>query len=328
MAERDFLAGASDWELIVEARTRRARGDLAALAGQDECQHERKAAYRALTVVETVLEESVPLSRRPQTWWSGSRVERAWRALHEAEVYITVADPELTARLPALRARVAVALPKTDPRRRALETLKPVGQLTQAERAQVIDTVRAAFDASDDEHTAARAFRNKLVIASLVLIGLNTLFGVLGAVRPDLLPMCVSRADAPGRLICAGGRATSGPADVWLTQLMGAGGALVSTVVLLLLRRPSLSPYILVGYQALIKVLLGALLAVIGVLALGAGLGDGLIGLRNQPAVLVAAVVFGYAQQLGTRLLDNYADKLLNEVRPLPRSGDSDARQV
>ena len=44
--------------------------------------------------------------------------------------------------------------------------------------------------------------------------------------------------------------------------------------------------------------------------------------------VLVAAVVFGYAQQLGTRLLDNYADKLLNEVRPLPRSGDSEARQV
>jgi hypothetical protein len=62
---------------------------------------------------------------------------------------------------------------------------------------------------------------------------------------------------------------------------------------------------------------------VIGVLALGAGLGAGLIGLSNQPAVLVAAVVFGYAQQLGTRLLDNYADKLLDEVRPLPQSGDS-----
>jgi hypothetical protein len=326
VTERDFLTKVSDWELIVEARARRARGDLAALAGRDECQHERKAAYRALTVVETILEEAVPLSRRPQTWWSGSRVERAWRALHEAEIYITVADPELIGRLPALRARVAVALPKTDPRRRALESLKPGTQLTPAERAVVIDTVRAAFDASDDEHTAARAFRNKLVIASLVLIGLNTLFGVLGAVRPDFLPMCVARSDAPSQLICVGGRATSGPVDVWLTQLMGAAGALVSTVVLLLMRRPSLSPYILVGYQALIKVLLGALLAVFGVLALGAGLGEGLIGLRNQPAVLVAAVVFGYAQQLGTRLLDNYADKLLNEVRPLPRSGDSDAR--
>jgi len=323
VTERDLSARASDWELIVEARTRRARSDLAALAGRDECHHERAAADKALTVVDTILAKSVPLSRRPQAWWTGSRVERAWRALHEAEIYITVADPELIARLPALRARVAIALPKTDPRRRALEALKPATELTPAERAIVIDTVRAAFDASDDEHTAARAFRNKLVIAGLVLIALNTLFGVIGAVRPDFLPMCVARADAAGRLICVGGRATSGPADVWLTQVMGAGGALVSTVVLLLLRRPSLSPYVLIGFQALIKVLLGALLAVIGVLALGAGLGDGLIGLRNQAAVLVAAVVFGYAQQLGTRLLDNYADKLLNEVRPLPRSGES-----
>jgi hypothetical protein len=76
----------------------------------------------------------------------------------------------------------------------------------------------------------------------------------------------------------------------------------------------------MIGYQAVIKVVLGASLAVIGVLVLGAGLGEGLIGLRNQAAVLVAAVVFGYTQQLGTRLLDNYADKLLDDVRPLPKS--------
>jgi hypothetical protein len=39
--------------------------------------------------------------------------------------------------------------------------------------------------------------------------------------------------------------------------------------------------------------------------------------------VLIAAVVFGYGQQLGTRLLDNYADHLLDRVRPISRSGDS-----
>jgi len=48
----------------------------------------------------------------------------------------------------------------------------------------------------------------------------------------------------------------------------------------------------------------------------------------NYWTLLIAAVVFGYAQQIGTRLLDNYADKLLDEVRPLPRPGDPETRQV
>jgi hypothetical protein len=33
---------------------------------------------------------------------------------------------------------------------------------------------------------------------------------------------------------------------------------------------------------------------------------------------LLWGVLFGYAQQVGTRLLDNYADRLMDEVRPLP----------
>ena len=64
----------------------------------------------------------------------------------------------------------------------------------------------------------------------------------------------------------------------------------IANIVLLIRRRPSLTPYVMIGYQAVIKVVLGASLAVIGVLVLGAGLGEGLIGPRNQAAVLVAAV--------------------------------------
>ena len=316
---RPQASDANDWQLIVEARARRARGDLAAQSGNSAFEHECVAAASALAVVETALYQRVRLWRRPTVWWTGWRVERAWRALHEAEVYLTAADPELAARLPALRERVAPNLPEHDLRRRALDRLEPATPPSAADRAVVVDAVRAAFDASDEAHAAARALRNKLFVAALVLVGLNTLLGIIGFARPGFLPMCVDRADAPGHLVCVGGGASIGPADVWLTQVMGASGAVIATVVLLIRRRPSLSPYILIGYQALIKVLLGALLAVIGVLALGAGLGAGLIGLRGQAAVLVAAVVFGYAQQLGTRLLDNYADRLLDQVRPLPR---------
>jgi hypothetical protein len=308
--------GGNDWKVVVDARRRRACADLATLAADDPA---RTAVADALATVTEILEGGNPLLGRLPAWWSGWRVERSWRALHEAEAQLTAADPALPARLPAVRGQVELTLPATDSRRIALDRLA-AEQGVAGVRAVVLDAVRATLDVSDESHAAARALRNKLFVGALVLFGLNTLLGVIGFIRPGFLPMCVDQVGSSSRLACATGSTAPSPADVWLTQVMGATGAMVSTVVLLIRRRPSLTPYVMIGYQAVIKVVLGASLAVIGVLVLGAGLGEGLIGLRNQAAVLVAAVVFGYTQQLGTRLLDNYADKLLDDVRPLPKS--------
>lgn len=323
LAGGERVADVTDWELVVESRLHRARDDLAALEGYPEFQRQRDSAADALAIVAKVLRDRPTGLRRLSVWWTGWRVERAWRALHEAEVSLTATDPELAAHLPALRERVALGLPAGDRRRKALDVLDPSTPPSAADRAVVTDAVRAAFDASDEAHAAARAFRNKLVFAGAALVVLNTLLGIIGFTAPGFVPMCVDRVTGVGPICAAGGTAPRG-ADVWLVQVLGAAGAIVATVVLLVRHRPSLSPYVLIGYQALIKVLLGALLAVFGVLLLGAGVGDGLIGVRGQAAVLVAALVFGYTQQLGTRLLDTYADRVLDRVRPLPpaRSGD------
>jgi hypothetical protein len=316
-------ADTTDWRLIVESRLRRVRADLAALEPAPGVQPQRAAAAAAATVVETTLAHRDRWWRLPGAWWSGWRVERCWRALHDAEVAVCAADPNLAARLPGLCERVAQGLPETDQRRRALAELRPQTPPTDADRGVLVDALRAAFDASDEVHAATRALRNKMVVAALVLAVLNVSFGVLGAVRPVLLPMCAPRTDtaggaaAGGQLVCASGGTAPGPIEVWLVLLMGAAGAAIAAVVLLIRRRPSLSPYVLVGYQALIKVLLGGLLAVVGVLALGAGLASGVTCLRSQAALLLWAVVLGYAQQLGTRLLDDYADRVLDRARPL-----------
>jgi hypothetical protein len=166
--------------------------------------------------------------------------------------------------------------------------------------------------------------RNKLFVAALALLLVNVLLGIVSALLPNALPMCVATNESQPavQLICAGGGAHPGGGEVWLVAMMGAVGASIAAVVLLVRRRPSLSPYVLAGYQALIKVLLGALLAVVGVLALGAGLAEGLVWLRGQDAILFWAVLLGYSQQVGTRLLDNYADRLLDRVRPLESQGN------
>ncbi|RSM86921.1 hypothetical protein DMH04_11750 [Kibdelosporangium aridum] len=305
-------ADVTDWQLTVESRARRVRADLAALPPAPATEAARKAAEVSLEIVDAALRSADnKWWRSGASWWSGWHIERAWRALHEAEIYLAAADPDLPSRLPGLRARVRMYLEEGDPRRSAIERENP-------DRATVVDAMRAAFDASDDAHAAARALRNKLIVISIALFVLNTALGLVGLLKPGLVPTCMPPNLAAPQLLCpTGGRAATGW-DVWMVQLFGALGATISVVLLLIRRRPDLSPYVLIGYQALVKILLGAALSVVGLLALGAGLVSGIIYVGSQAALLLWAVLFGYAQQVGTRLLDNYADRLMDEVRPLP----------
>ncbi|WP_440902484.1 hypothetical protein [Actinosynnema sp.] len=313
---------ATDWRLVVRTRVERVRADLAALGPVDPLDQEsarwREVAEREAAVVDEVLEGDLGRWRTIAAWWSGWRIERGWRALHEAEIAVSAASPGFLGRLPGLVARVAEQLDETDPRRRALEELRPGEFPVGVERAVVVDALRAAFDRSDFAHAGSRALRNKLIAASAVLLLVNTALGVVGLLSPGYLPLCVRPEQLAA--VCPTGAAAGG-ADVWLVQALGGFGAVLAAVVLLLRRRPSLTPYVTVGYQATIKVLLGASLAVVGVLALGAGVTTGLIGVSSQSALLLWAVILGYSQQVATRLLDSYADRVLEQARPLPGHG-------
>jgi hypothetical protein len=308
----------TDWQLTVESRARRAHADLAELDGVPGVERERRSATQSLAVVDRTLDLQERWWRLPASWWSGWHIERAWRALHEAEVRTAAALPDLHGRLPGLRQRVAGYLPEDDLRRLALESLQPGRPPSPADKAVVVDALRAAFDASDDAHAAARALRNKMVAAALLLFVINTALGLLGLFRPGFIPMCAHMPENLTVVTCATGGKTPGPLDIWLVQLIGSFGAIIAAVVLLVRRRPSLSPYVLIGYQALIKALLGAALAVVGVLALSAGVAAGLTCVTSQSALLLWAALLGYSQQVGTRLLDNYADRVMDQVRPLP----------
>jgi hypothetical protein len=317
-------ARATDWQLTVESRARRVRAELAELEAVPGTEQDRQTAAEALAVVDGALATREPFWRGPASWWSGWHIERAWRALHEAEICTAAAPPDLAARLPGLRQRAANYLPEEDLRMQALNTLQPSCPASPGDKAVVVDALRAAFDISDDAHAAARALRNKLIAAAILLFVVNTVLGMVGILRPEFVPMCAHLPQAGEHsvvlTVCASGGKSPAPADIWLVQLIGSFGAIIAAVVLLVRRRPSLSPYILIGYQALIKVLLGSALAVVGVLALSAGVAQGLTCITSQSALLLWAALLGYSQQVGTRLLDNYADRVMDQVRPLPET--------
>ena len=67
----------------------------------------------------------------------------------------------------------------------------------------------------------------------------------------------------------------------------------------------------------------GSLTAVAGILLLGGGFVPGLSELDTQRQILAYALVFGYAQQLATKFIDNRAQSLLDSVP----SKDPEAKQ-
>jgi hypothetical protein len=244
-------------------------------------------------------------------WYSGADIERAWRALHHAEARLHATAPDLGGRLPALRERACEDLDPKDQRLKALVAVTPA-KIGPDERAAVAEAMRAAYAVSDNSHTAVRSLRNRLLLFGLLMLGLNIGLGVLSSLSPNLLPLCVKN-------FCAAGGTSSTAADVWLVQLLGALGGAVAVVILLLRTRPSVVAYTLTPYQACIKVMLGAVLAIAGILIAATGVLEGIVSTR--PALLVLALILGYSQQVGTRFLDSYADTVVGKAQPKASDG-------
>jgi hypothetical protein len=239
-------------------------------------------------------------------WYSGANIERAWRSLHFAEARVLASCPDLAGRLPAVRARVLEDLEKNDQRVKALQDVKPAN-IGPDERAAVAEALRAAYSTSDNSHTAVRSLRNRLLLFGLLMLALNLGLGALSSAYPTLLPLCVKD-------FCATGGAGPAGGDVWLIQLLGALGGAVAVVILLLRTRPSVVAYTLTPYQACIKIMLGAVLAIAGVLIAATGVLQGIV--TTRPALLVLALILGYSQQVGTRFLDSYADTVVGKAQP------------
>ena len=239
-------------------------------------------------------------------WYSGADIERAWRSLHFAEARVLASSPDLGGRLPAVRERVLEDLGKNDQRVKALADVK-AANLGPDERAAVLEALRAAYATSDNSHTAVRSLRNRLLLFGLLMLGLNLGLGVLSSLSPTLLPLCVKD-------FCSSGGGGPAGGDVWLIQLLGALGGAVAVVILLLRTRPSVVAYTLTPYQACIKVMLGMVLAIVGVLIAATGVFEGIV--TTRPALLVLALILGYSQQVGTRFLDSYADTVVGKAQP------------
>jgi len=321
------------WAIQVAAAADRIEYRMLALRADPQDSPLRKASEAAVTHHLEAARRACarPSKRRPGAvdWWRGSSVEGAHRNLHSAKISMVdvLPGPDVAALVPEVCTRLGAALDRNDPRRteaeKAMQSSDP-----RVVRAALRQAMETSYDASDEEYVRLRDFRN-IVLATDALLAIFT--GILlwaVSSSPEAIPLCFSPtvtggATTPGATggtpqttqVCPSGeqpRPTSG--DILIIAGLGVVGGGVGAIVAIRNLRGSSTPYGVPMALAVLKVPSGALTAVIGMLLLAGGFIPGLSNLDSRPQILAYALVFGYAQQLITRLADNQAQAILNRL--------------
>ena len=259
---------------------------------------------------------------------AGADVTRVLTNIHAAEADLLRLAPTeyLLGQLSTLQAYVREHLPARDPRRAQLEAIiRSSGRngLELPQRGAIVAAAREANAEARREVTRVRSFRNVLLVTFAILTAAAIGVAALGAFAPDALPLCFQPGE---KIVCpteegvagddvdAAISATVSAWDIALIELVGLIAAAVAAAFALRGIRGTTTPYGLPVALALLKLPTGALTAVLGLLLMRGQFVPGLSALDSSAQILAWAVVFGYAQQLFTGLVDSQAQTVLDDV--------------
>jgi len=272
--------------------------------------------------------------------WRGSAIERTWGQINVAdEALLQVAPPAyIRAQIPRLRRRVE-SLPPGDERRKGLDAMNPASPVTPEMREELASILHSVNGEARKAQTRVRSFRNMILMCAAFLT--TAVIGVagFGFVKPELVPVCF---EPEAQVVCptsvvalwptaqvtgqppatmtaqeqaeqdqAARDAVSGW-DIFLIELVGLVAAALAGATTLRKARGTSTPYGVPIAVAVLKLPSGALTALLGLLFIRGGFVPGLSALDSPAQIIAWAVIFGYAQQLFTHMVDNQAHSVLD----------------
>jgi hypothetical protein len=181
--------------------------------------------------------------------------------------------------------------------------------VTHEQRAALVQMQQAFDNARDANDQSVRGYRTVLIIAILLLLASAA---ILPFVIPRLAPdLTILRTDANG----APTKSSNIALDILQLEVWGAVGGLMGLIVSLR-RLTSRHPARLHLWQLLLKIPAGAMTAVFGIVFIQAAI------VPSTKAVSVGqlaayAVLFGFAQEAATSLVDRQAGRLLEQAKTI-----------
>jgi hypothetical protein len=263
-------------------------------------------------------------------WWNGTSIETAWNATHlaQATLPLVVETPALPRQLVDARRRAIMRLTKGDPLRLAVEEPElgervAAHQATAEDRQTIAAALQASLELADDEHRNLRDWRNRLLRVAMLAALALALTIVAAALRPEYLPLC--GPSGGGGTLCPGGGATATSRDAGVVAFLGALGGALAAIIAMRRASPGSSPYRITPALSLVRVPLGGLTAVVGVMLVQSGEVPG-VSLTSASQVAVFALLFGFSQELVTRLLETRARVVQDATKG--RSSSADRQDV
>lgn len=212
-------------------------------------------------------------------------------------------------------------------------------QLVESERGQIVTAVRAASSAALREQIRLRSFRNVLAGTTLVMVLLAVAVALIGWRWPTLMPLCFAPEEAgEAMVVCPTAQSqpfvtsaqpeaaaaadiddaiarTVTPLDLLIVEFVGLCAAAVAAASAVRGIRGTSERHAVPVLLTLLKLPTGALTAFLGVMLMRGQFVPGLSALDTSAQILAWALVFGYAQQLFTRLVDQQGHSVLGSVR-------------
>ncbi|GAA4876212.1 hypothetical protein [Kitasatospora terrestris] len=250
--------------------------------------------------------------------WSGSAVDRAWPNLHKTEEAILRISPRADLRWcgATVLAKAEQHLGAQDPRRRLLEghLNDNSHELDEHFRDLAVRTLQAANDAADSERAQVRTFRNFLLCSVFALTILVVLSLAWGFLYPEALPEKTCFYPNGQRQCPVGAGAPSG-ADLMLVEFIGMCAAAVAGAISLRHIQGTATPYMVPMVLMLLRLPIGALSALLGIILVRGQFVPGLTYLDTSGQIAAWAIFFGVAQESITRMIDQQGNRVLDNAR-------------
>lgn len=304
----------SSWRQVADTRIRRLRvmATIAQARGEGARGAVLEQAIYLLNKAEHVLTDQ-PESL--STWWNGSLRDQVWREIHQGEALIVsqLPDEELGRRMAEIRYDARLILDPGDPIMTMVAadagTRRPEDAPDMADgarRALAHELVRRYREAWDDRYTRSRSFRNRLIVLTAMVaaaVAVLVAAGWLGLIWLELPKTTPPHAIFAPRL------------DHLLAMLalavLGAVGGLISGSGEVVKVGGVYNPFSLPWYLLFVKIPMGALTGILGVLAIRGDLvPDMKIAMSNWSQVVIWALIFGASQQLITFMVDRRVKSL------------------
>jgi hypothetical protein len=318
----------SSWSAEVEGRIGELRGRMEAVAGGREKSagilrngNEGKREVLCAVAKDLNRAEDAIYGRRPRfrfwlnvcAWWNGSEITTAWEAVHTAELALlsVESDEEVAVVVPRLLSWVERTMDKCTQREEHEKALKKaIENFTTDDRAKVRAALADVIEANSNRYANVRAFRNNLILVTFVLLAVVVGVSVWHAASPHFISLCTETPEGELKHCLGGKDSKPSGADVAMVAAMGALGGLLAIAFSFSETDVAPTRYDPKTWQAFLKPVTGAAVAIIAVLFLQSGFLLEPSG-ETQSMFLAYAVLFGFSQQLLTRFVDKQAESLI-----------------